>query len=271
MLFRSDFAVREDGRPRDLDYFAGESKSEMPVLVILLIDTSTSQSQVLSKERHIATRFLERVFRPGDQAAVVTFDSNVYVLQSATSDLALLGRALEHIQPFAPGFSSELPPAQQPNGTRTCAAAAWAADWQASLPGDRKVIILISDAVDLELDLKLKFALGTALQNDVMIYAIRILDANAYAGEDGSRVRAGERALRLLASETGGLFFNGNNPRFLEAAFTEIAAEVRGQYSLGFVPQYLTYNTRFHSIAVAVKQKGTKVRARRGYYSPSPR
>jgi len=266
-LGATDFVVREDGQPRDPYYFfAGENK--MSLLVVLLIDTSTSQSKILSKERHTAAKFLERVFRPGDQAAVVTFDSNAYVLQNATSDLALLRRALEHIEPFAPGVAPVPLPSKGSNGTRACAAVAWVADWQASRRADRKVIILISDGVDLELDSRLKPALGAALRNDVVIYAIRILDSGAYASEGGARVQAGERALRLLAHETGGLFFTGNNPNLLEAAFAQITAEVRGQYSIGFVPQHLTYN-RFHRIIVAVKQKGTKVRSRRGYFSPS--
>lgn len=265
-LGATDFALLEDGQPTVPYYFAGQS--EVSLLVVLLIDTSTSQTKVLSKERYIAARFLERVLRPGDQAAVVTFDSNVRVLQSATSDLALLGGALEHIEPFAPGFPSELPPAEETNGTRMCAAVAWATDRQTLRRADRKVIVLISDGVDNELEAKLKPALWAALRNDTMIYSIRVIDAGAYAG-DRSEVQAGERALQRLARETGGLFFLGHNPSRLEAAFAQIAAEVRGQYSLGFIPRYLTYNVRFHTITVTVKQKGTRVRARRGYFSPA--
>jgi len=268
-LGAADFTVLEDREPTPPYYFSGASKQSL--LVVLLIDTSTSQSEVLSRERHIATKFLERVLGPADQAAVVTFDSNAYVLQSATSDLASLGRALEHIEPFAPGFSSELPPWKEVNGTRTCAAVAWVADWQtqASRQADRKVVILISDGVDAELNSKLKPALEAALRNDVTIYSIRMIDPGAYGWLDQPRVQAGEQALLLLARETGGLFFLGNNPSRVEAAFAQIAAEVRAQYSLGFVPRYFTYNGRFHRISVAVKQKDLNVRARTGYFSPS--
>ncbi len=266
----AEFALQEDGEPTAPYYFFAGGSSKVSLLVVLLVDTSTSQSHVLVKERRIATKFLESVLRPGDQAAVVTFDSNAYVLQSPTSDLARLDRTLEHIQPFAPGIAPELPHWKEVNGTRACAAVAWVADWQVPSPADRKVVILISDGVDAELNSQLQPAVNAVLRNDVTIYAIRIIDAGAYQWEDRSRVQAGERALRQMADETGGLFFTGNNPDRLEAAFAQIAAEVRGQYSIGFVPRYLTYNARFHRINVAVNHKGTYVRARRGYFSPRP-
>jgi Ca-activated chloride channel family protein len=149
-----------------------------------------------------------------------------------------------------------------------CAALSWAAEFESARPADRTVIVLITDGVDAELDAELRPALETLLRNDVMVYSIRAIDSGVYPWWDEQRVEAGIRAMRLLARETGGLFFVGNKPHRLEAAFAEIAAEVRSQYSLAFTPRYLTYNARFHRITV-VSPRGTTVRARRGYFSPS--
>lgn len=261
-----EFALLDDGQPQAISYFARES--ELSLLVILLVDTSTSQARVLAREQRIAAMFFERVLGPGDQAAVVAFDSNAYVLQGPTSDLAQLGRALQRIEPFAPGFAPQLPLSAKTNGTRMCAAVAWAAQLQPPLQVHRKVIILVTDGVDAELGSLLKPTLETALRSDVMIYSIRTIDPGVYVWWEQTLVEAGERALRRLARETGGLFFLGNNPRGLEVAFAQVAAEVRAQYSLGFTPRYLTYSTRFHPITVTINEKGAKVRARRGYFSP---
>lgn len=266
-LNQSNFAVLEDKEPRDIGYFAREN--ELSVLLILLVDTSTSQKRVIAREQKIAAQFARQVLRAGDQVALVGFDSNAYLLLEPTPDPAQLEKAWERIVPFAPGFAPQLKPGSRVNGTRMCAALSWAAEFQADRPANRKVIVLISDGVDAELDTELRATFETLLTNDVMVYSIRAIDAGMYPWWDEPRVQAGIRAMRMLARETGGRFFPGANLKHLTAAFEEIAAEVRSQYSLAFNPKYLTYNARFHRIDVTVNQPGLSLRARRGYFSPS--
>ena len=266
-LTKADFEVLEDGQPKDIDYFAREN--EMSLLLLFLVDTSTSQKRIIAKEQKIAAEFAQRVLRPGDQVALAAFDSNAYMLQEPTSDPAELGKAWERIVPFAPGFKPQLKEGKKVNGTRMCAALAWAADFQPKQLANRKVIVLITDGVDAELNTDLRPSLETVLRNDVMVYTIRAMDAGVYAWWDKERVEAGDRAMRQFAKESGGAFYVGNNADRMESAFAEIAAEVRSQYGFGFAPRYMTYNARFHKITVNVKTSGASVRARRGYYSPS--
>jgi VWFA-related protein len=263
----TQFAVLEDGEARDLGYFARED--EVSLLLILLVDTSTSQAQILTRERRIAADFLKRVLKPGDQVALVGFDSNAYILQEPTTDTAKLNAALDRLVPFAPGFQPQLKPSRKPNGSRMCAALSWVSEMEPPQMAHRKVVVLISDGVDAELNTELQPTLENVLRNDVMVYSIRAIDEGHYAWWDAPRLQAADRAMRLVARETGGLFFVGQRAGRLEEAFQQIAEEVRSQYSLGFTPKYLTYTGRFHRITVQVKQGGAKVRARRGYFSPS--
>jgi len=260
-LQKRDFEVFEDGKKQDLRYFS--RYNDVSLSVVLLIDASTSQTRVLAREQAIAAQFLEQVLRPGDHAAIVSFDSNAYVVQDFTSDPLRLRHAIARIAPFAPGLQPVLPPADVASGTRLCAAVNWVAGLPAAQWLDRRVVILISDGVDPEIRACTKPTLAAALGNDLMIYSIRTLDGSVY-GHPGVAAQ-GEQALSRLARATGGLLLWGNDPRKLSAAFTHIAAELRGQYSLGYTPQKLVRDGRFHRIKIVVNRKATQVRARRGY------
>jgi VWFA-related protein len=76
-----------------------------------------------------------------------------------------------------------------------------------------------------------------------------------------------ENILRDLAFGTGGSFFHNNND--LDAGFRYIAAAPEYWYVLGFSPQNLKLDGRFHGLKVTVKngQKLT-ILARKGYYAP---
>lgn len=54
----------------------------------------------------------------------------------------------------------------------------------------------------------------------------------------------------------------------LRQAFQEIAAELRTQYSLGYVPTNRDRDGSFRKIEVKVKRRGLEVQHRRGYYAP---
>jgi Ca-activated chloride channel family protein len=260
-LQRRDFDVFEDGKKQDLRYFS--RYDNVSVSLVLLIDASTSQTRVLAREQAIAAHFLEQALRPGDRAAVVSFDSNAYVVQDFTSDLVRLRLAIARITPFAPGFQPVLPPAEMASGTRLCAAVNWVAALPAQNWLDRRVVIVISDGVDPEIRACVKPTVAAALRNDLMIYSIRTLDGGVY-GHPGV-AEQGERALSRLAHDTGGLLLRGTDPGKLSAAFAHIAAELRGQYSLGYTPQKLVRDGRLRRIKVVVNRKAAQVRARRGY------
>jgi len=76
-----------------------------------------------------------------------------------------------------------------------------------------------------------------------------------------------EDVLAELAHGTGGLFFHNNND--LAEGFRRVAARPTFIYVLGFSPQNLKLDGRFHALKVTVRSPGKlEVQARSGYYAP---
>jgi len=78
---------------------------------------------------------------------------------------------------------------------------------------------------------------------------------------------AEEDVLAELASGTGGTFFHNNND--LVEGFKRVAARPEYVYVLGFSPQNLKLDGRFHSLKVTLQNPNKlNLQARRGYYAP---
>ena len=72
-------------------------------------------------------------------------------------------------------------------------------------------------------------------------------------------------ALRKLAAETGGGYFELKNADDLGPTFTRVAQELHSQYLLGFEPQT---DGKVHKIEVRVNRPGLVARGRRTYQAP---
>src|SRR5688572_9194558 len=81
-LDRADFDVFEDGTKQEVSFF---SKTQSPIALALLIDTSASMEDRLATAQEAAVGFVRRL-RPEDLAEVVDFDSRVEIAQTFTAD-----------------------------------------------------------------------------------------------------------------------------------------------------------------------------------------
>jgi len=78
---------------------------------------------------------------------------------------------------------------------------------------------------------------------------------------------AQEDVLSELADGTGGTWFHNNND--LNEGFHRLAAAPEFIYVLGFTPENLKSNGKFHSLKVTLKDpNGLTLQARKGYYAP---
>jgi hypothetical protein len=78
---------------------------------------------------------------------------------------------------------------------------------------------------------------------------------------------AQEDVLAQLADGTGGKFFHNRND--VDAAMREAGAAPAFSYLLGFSPQNLKIDGRFHTLKVALASKGKfEIQARHGYFAP---
>ena len=89
-LAAEDFNVFEDGVKQDVTFF---TRTNLPIALALLIDTSASMENRLPTAQEAAVGFVKRL-RPQDLAEIVDFDSRVVVLQSFSNNVAELEAAI---------------------------------------------------------------------------------------------------------------------------------------------------------------------------------
>ncbi len=249
-LTRDDFAVTEDGRPQQIAVF--EKQSEMPLNLVLAIDTSGSVKKDMSEEASAAKRFAHAILRPQDEMSVLQFATVVRVLSQFTNRISTIDRSLDHLQP-------------------DWASAVYDAICQGSdLLGQkegRKVLVIVSDGDDTAKTSTYAQALEEALRGEVMIYSLIDVPIEASAGRD----TGGEHALITLSEQTGGKYFYVGAGG-LDAAFKQVSDDLRTQYLLGYYPHNQEPGRIFHRVNVTVPRASASefdVRHKTGYYGDS--
>jgi VWFA-related protein len=93
-LTRNQFTVREEGAAQKIEEF---SSTESPFSVALLIDTSRSTQNKLSKIRKAAKTFIKQLL-PNDRIMIVSFDDKVRFVCDFSSNHAELERAVNALE-----------------------------------------------------------------------------------------------------------------------------------------------------------------------------
>jgi VWFA-related protein len=263
-LDKSDFEMREDGKPQKILYFTQETT--LPLTLGLLVDSSVSQENLIGKEQDAAGRFFRQVLRPKDLAFLISFDTSVDLLQDVTGSFGILENALSVIEVHgARGSSGPLPLPNLAGGTHLYDAVFLGATDILQKEAGRKAMILITDGEDQGSKLPLDRALEAAQRTDSIIYGILFVDRAFYG--DG-RGYTGESILKKLAAETGGRMFRANNDRELGDAFQQISDELRSQYSIGYSPANSAHDGTYRRLDLRIRKGGLRVQARKGYYAP---
>lgn len=249
-LTKDDFIVLDDGKEQPISYFSQET--DQPLTVALVIDRSRSVQSALSKAQVAARNFFGSVLRAGkDLAAVVAFDSGVYVVQDFTDDASALAAASSRLT--AAGGTSVFDAVYKT--TR---------DKLRGGEEGRRIILLITDGDDTTSRASIEQAIEMALKNNVIIYAIRV------SGDGSLNVRdlRGKPVLDRLTEATGGRQFHldGGEDQ-LAGLFTKLQGELRSQYSIGYQFQAASSDHSFHKLTIKLKQANLRAFTRRGYYS----
>ncbi len=95
-LIKDDFAISEDGQKEAILSFA--QRSNLPLTLGLLVDTSGNEGQMLRTERVASNAFFFEALRPDrDQVFLIHFDREVELLQDPTSSAKRLHKALDEL------------------------------------------------------------------------------------------------------------------------------------------------------------------------------
>jgi Ca-activated chloride channel family protein len=247
-LTKDDFLLSEDNRPQKIAVF--ERQSELPLEIVLAIDTSGSVHKDLFVEQEAAKHFVHSLLRPVDHLDLMEFADNVREMIFFTNNPGRIDRGLNEMQ-------------------RGAATALYSGVYLASQSlaprSGRKVLVVISDGGNTVKGTTYDQALEQALRGEVMVYPIIDVPIAASAGRD----LAGEHALITLAQQTGGKYYYADATS-LDRTFAQLSEDLRTQYLLGYYPSNRS-GSDFRSISVKLRgpSAGYIVRNRPGYY-PSP-
>jgi VWFA-related protein len=246
-LTRDDFVIFEDGVQQEVTFFTDE-KTNPPIYVGVLMDTSVSTKGKLGFSKEAAGNFLHTVIQlRKDKAAFMTFDHRVKLHQDFTDKLDLLTGAVDKIKD---------------TGSQT---ALYDAIWQFSdeklrnAPG-RRVIVIITDGDDTFSRAELEDAIDIAQRTETTIFAISTKEGflGSVPGVDAGTIKdKGDKKLEKLCEETGGKAFFTGDMLALEKSFTEISKEIHSQYIVTYRPANQEYDgkTRAREIEVRFKNK----------------
>jgi len=242
-----DFELRIDGQIARINEI---SRTETPVHIAMLFDNSGSLSVMREFEKHAATRFFQNVLRPVDEAAVYSISTNAELVQPMTNDARRLQQTIE-------GFG-------KPEGSTSLYDGIFAALVYLRPYRGRQVIVIVSDGRDTtsRIDHDFDATRQRLLSDECQIYVVQ---TGLY---DNANVRdlAAERRMEEFAAQTGGAVYLPKTVDDLDAAFSQIAADLAQQYILNYYPSEDKRDGRYHSIGVRVKIKTpVRIRARKGF------
>jgi Ca-activated chloride channel homolog len=260
-LSANDFAVFEDGVRQELSFFA---TSDVPLDLVLLIDTSASMTDKMKTVHEAALGFLHTL-RPSDRGAVVSFNDGVQVRQPLTSERGKLEAAvLSTAAHGATALNNAIYVALKEFG-RT-----------AKQSGDirRQAIAVLSDGEDTCSLMSFDDVLAEAKKSGVGVYTISLRSR----GESSQRgfFSTALFSMKTLAQETGAQSFFPMSINDLSMVYSSIADELDHQYALGYAPKNARADGRFRRVVVqVVTRPDLRLRTRTGYFAeraaPLPR
>jgi VWFA-related protein len=303
-LSRDNFRVYDNGVQQKIEHFdlGGD-----PLSVVLAVETSSHIEPMLPAVRQTGIIFTETVMGQTAEAAVLSFDSTVELLEKFTTDVNGVQNTINHLRIGV-------------NESRLYDAMSRGISLLEQRPGvRRRILVVVGEAEDEGSESTLGEVLRQAQLANVTIYTIGLSTAmadlrakrNPYQGPqmgptgtfpvpvgpgraqtpDNEAAAQGQGNIDLMAlavwlvktgknaigpnslaiasKATGGLHVNTAKDNSIQKAMDEIGGELHAQYTLGYRPSG-DEPTGYHEIRVEIDRPGVTVRTRPGYYIAPP-
>jgi Ca-activated chloride channel family protein len=251
--------VREGKTRRPVESIA--TSAETPLTIGMLIDTSDSMERTLPDVQEAATHFLETILGPRDRAFLITFDSRARLVQTATSDVALLREKILRTDT---------------NGLTALHDAMILGLLQFEGVKGRRALVVFSDGGDRTSEYSSNDVRALARRMNVPIHVIASventparLDANAppLPGWTFAEWDAATGGLRRIAELTGGSTHTLDNLADLPRVYERIEAALRAQYLVFIRTDPAKRANEWHPITVKIDDKNVDTFAPAGYYA----
>jgi len=245
-LKKENFSLVQDGEVQEIAFFADE---KAPMNVVILIDSSFSTKPFLADIKSAARDFI-KVFRPEDQGMIVSFESNMKVIEEFTSDQKKLRNGIDKV---SIGGGSNMNDALYMIVT----------NYLSKIEG-RKAVIVLTDGMVNGIFINNQKLLNTLAESDILVYPILYKTKDNWSTDipkvvkrpDGTTMsrddllktleRARDQRLEFmvsLATYSGGRLIENKAKNFKDS-FQQIADELRNQYLIGFYPQNVGAGTK---------------------------
>jgi VWFA-related protein len=214
----STIQIQENGQAMKLTDVRGGSNSAeiVPVTTMLVMDISGSMDKngKLVAAKDAAKAYIAQM-RPGDQAGLMTYDTQTYYVQPITSDTNALVIAIDSLV----------------TGSDTAMYNALAeAEKNLETINGRKSIIVLTDGLDNKSQSTIDDVIAGIGQSGLTISTIGFGDA-ASRGQIG----LDEVKLKLLAEKTGGLYSFAGDADALSAVFQQYGQVLQSEYALSYI------------------------------------
>jgi len=250
-LTRSDFLLKQDGKPQPITYFS--QGSDLPLTLALMVDTSGSQRNYISDEIAAGQSFFPAMMtRPDDRAVLIQFDNAILQLVKVTSAVI----TLEHGLAYLTQSHSDYTAPGRGGGTLLFDAIVAVSHLELGNQLGRRAMVILTDGGDNGSHFNAKQAIAEAQRADVMVYTV-------YYSNGGGN----EDILNDISRQTGGREFSVNSKMTLPEIYTAIASDLRLQYEIGYRPPDPRPN-KYHKIDLKPTDKNLTVQARDGYFTP---
>jgi VWFA-related protein len=191
-------------------------QESIPVTTMLVMDISGSmdKNDKISAAKEAAKSYVAQM-RPGDQAGLITYDTQVYTVQPITADAAALTAAIDGLK----------------TGSDTAMYNALM-EAERALEGvaGRKAIIVLTDGLDNKSQSTADDVINTIGQSGLTISAVGFGDAST-RGQTG----LDEAALKFLAEKSGGVYGYADNAEVLKALYQQQSRAMQSEYRITYV------------------------------------
>lgn len=259
-LKQTDFTVYEDGVKQDLAYF--NTGDRVPVSMGILFDTSGSMIDKMDGVQDAVEHFVKSV-SAGDEIFLVRFSEDAELVQDFTDDRRRILRAVEHLEPQG--------------STALYDAVVLGLERIKQGKHRKRALLLLTDGNDTASGSSFNSVVALARRSEVTIYALGIghgergsFGHDPFGGRDQDTVDM--RVLRGFAEPTGGAAYFLENAHqggrdLVDEAATQVANELKQQYTLGYKPKGTKRDAGFRQIKVETTDRTLRVRTKRGYYA----
>jgi Ca-activated chloride channel family protein len=256
-LDQNKFKIYEDGIEQNIVSF---SQEDVPVSLGIVLDLSGSMRSKIERVNGAALAFIQ-ASNPQDQVFLIGFNEEVELLQDFTGDIDEITDALQNTVAMG--------------GTALYDAIYLGVQKAQTGTKSKKAIVIISDGEDRNSSYTLDELVSKVQESDVAVFCVGFLNSVSEKSIFGRWSKSASEkvhdALKRISDETGGKAFFPGDVADIHSIVSEIAGELRNQYSIGYYSSNIARDGSWRRVTIRLDKSIASInraRHRRGYFAP---